>query len=178
MAVVEVLRERLQQDGRRRLLAEEPRAFGAEAVSHSRRCGRFRACRVRKFSHIKHRASRGGPLCLRLSFFALRITTLKRSLPNARSDDEETFDRSLRCPITQNVMRNPVICADGHSYDRHAIEEWLQRHQAHPTSPLTNEVLPHTNVSLVASHRIMRGLPGVCAMPKHPRHKAACPPCV
>ncbi len=31
-------------------------------------------------------------------------------------------------------MRDPVVCADGHSYERAVIEEWLQDHD---TSPLT-----------------------------------------
>ena len=34
-------------------------------------------------------------------------------------------------------------CADGHSYERAAIEEWLA---AHNTSPLTNEELANTTL--------------------------------
>ena len=37
-------------------------------------------------------------------------------------------------------MANPVICADGHSYERGSIERWLA---AHGTSPLTGRALPH-----------------------------------
>ena len=55
-------------------------------------------------------------------------------------DDELTDDMGCRCPITQEIMRDPVICADGHSYDRGAIHAWLQ---AHDTSPLTGSVLNH-----------------------------------
>ncbi|KAH7428593.1 hypothetical protein KP509_09G007800 [Ceratopteris richardii] len=36
--------------------------------------------------------------------------------------------------ITQEIMRDPVITADGHSYERTAIEKWL--------NPKTGEVLP------------------------------------
>ncbi|KAJ1445654.1 hypothetical protein M885DRAFT_414912, partial [Pelagophyceae sp. CCMP2097] len=39
------------------------------------------------------------------------------------------------CPITLTMMRDPVLCADGHSYERRAIDGWLR---AHATSPLTN----------------------------------------
>ena len=42
------------------------------------------------------------------------------------------------CPITHEVMEDPVTAADGHTYDRFAIEEWLKTHR---TSPMTNEVL-------------------------------------
>jgi serine/threonine protein kinase len=43
------------------------------------------------------------------------------------------------CPITQDVMRDPVILQDGHSYERKAIVDWLKRSNR---SPLTNEELP------------------------------------
>lgn len=41
--------------------------------------------------------------------------------------------------ITQEIMQDPVITADGHSYERTAIEKWLKYHD---TSPKTGEVLP------------------------------------
>ncbi|CAM6008603.1 unnamed protein product [Sphagnum balticum] len=41
--------------------------------------------------------------------------------------------------ITQEVMQDPVITADGHTYERSAILRWLQTHD---TSPITGEVLP------------------------------------
>ena len=35
----------------------------------------------------------------------------------------------MRCPITQEVMRDPVLCeADGQTYERAAITAWLQQH--------------------------------------------------
>jgi hypothetical protein len=47
------------------------------------------------------------------------------------------------CPITQDVMEDPVVCADGHSYERAAITQWLL---ARDTSPCTNALLLHKNV--------------------------------
>ena len=44
------------------------------------------------------------------------------------------------CPITLVMMRDPVITADGHTYERAAIEEWLE---AHSTSPCTGAPLAH-----------------------------------
>lgn len=55
----------------------------------------------------------------------------------------------LRCPISLEVMRDPVMAADGHSYERAAIERWLA---AHRTSPMTGRVLPHCE--LVPNHRL------------------------
>lgn len=44
------------------------------------------------------------------------------------------------CPIRQSPMICPVVAADGHSYDRKAIERWVV---AHGTSPMTNMALPN-----------------------------------
>lgn len=45
----------------------------------------------------------------------------------------------FRCPITREVMADPVIAGDGHTYERAAIEHWLTQHMS---SPMTNEPLP------------------------------------
>lgn len=45
----------------------------------------------------------------------------------------------LQCPITMTIMEDPVICSDGFSYERSAIESWLRTNN---TSPKTNEILP------------------------------------
>ena len=48
------------------------------------------------------------------------------------------------CPITHTLMMDPVFTADGHTYEREVIEQWLETHD---TSPLTNEVLAHKHVT-------------------------------
>ena len=45
----------------------------------------------------------------------------------------------LVCPISFEVFTDPVVCMDGQTYERSAIEEWLIDHD---TSPLTNAKLP------------------------------------
>ena len=47
------------------------------------------------------------------------------------------------CAITGTLMRDPVATADGHIYERRAIEKWLQRNS---TSPMTGLPLPHKEV--------------------------------
>ena len=54
------------------------------------------------------------------------------------------------CPITQELMQNPVVAADGHSYEEKAIVQWLQT--GHNSSPLTGEKLNHR--SLIQNHRL------------------------
>lgn len=54
------------------------------------------------------------------------------------SDKAEALEKNWQCPITSELFTDPVICDDGHTYERTAIEMWLQTHN---TSPLTNSVL-------------------------------------
>ncbi|XP_055456565.1 WD repeat, SAM and U-box domain-containing protein 1 isoform X3 [Psammomys obesus] len=44
------------------------------------------------------------------------------------------------CPITRELMKDPVIASDGYSYEREAMENWI--HKKKRTSPMTNLVLP------------------------------------
>lgn len=38
------------------------------------------------------------------------------------------------CPITMQIMTDPVILTDGHVYERKAIEQWLTTHDTSPIS--------------------------------------------
>ncbi|XP_010448470.1 PREDICTED: U-box domain-containing protein 35-like [Camelina sativa] len=42
------------------------------------------------------------------------------------------------CPLLKDVMNEPCVAADGYTYDRRAIEEWLEEHD---TSPMTDSPL-------------------------------------
>eukprot|EP00850_Spirogloea_muscicola_P004235 SM000018S03600 [mRNA] locus=s18:263762:267619:+ [translate_table: standard] len=44
------------------------------------------------------------------------------------------------CPITKEVMKEPVVTADGHTYERDAIARWLSERDV---SPMTNCTLLH-----------------------------------
>ena len=48
------------------------------------------------------------------------------------------------CPITMEVMKEPVICSDAHTYERSAIEKWLSTNNC---SPMTRQII--TNNSLI-----------------------------
>ncbi|KAK9809134.1 hypothetical protein WJX72_009911 [[Myrmecia] bisecta] len=59
---------------------------------------------------------------------------------------------TIRCPITLSIMRDPVVAADGFTYERSAIECWLQTSN---TSPMTNMCLAHKLLSPNISIKIM-----------------------
>lgn len=48
------------------------------------------------------------------------------------------------CPITQELMQDPVIAQDGHTYERSAIESWFQHGSG--LSPMTNQPLPNDSI--------------------------------
>ncbi|KAL0028774.1 hypothetical protein WJX79_006642 [Trebouxia sp. C0005] len=56
--------------------------------------------------------------------------------------DNKVMDLFL-CPITQVLMKDPVIAADGHTYERAAMQSWLALHQ---TSPVTGAALSHAKL--------------------------------
>ena len=72
---------------------------------------------------------------------------------DAKNDfaDEARRPEEHRCPITLEVMRNPVVAADSHSYEREAISEYL-RINAHAKSPSTG--LPLKNKDLFDNHSL------------------------
>ncbi|KAM5577033.1 hypothetical protein ABKV19_007733 [Rosa sericea] len=57
------------------------------------------------------------------------------------------------CPIFQEVMKDPHVAADGFSYEREAIGEWLR--MGRDTSPMTNLQLTHTTL---VPNRTLRSL--------------------
>ena len=64
---------------------------------------------------------------------------------------EEEPPEDFICPITTELMADPVMAADGHAYERTAIERWLATKS---TSPMTGEALEHTFLS--PSHMVRR----------------------
>ncbi|EOD19557.1 hypothetical protein EMIHUDRAFT_209151 [Emiliania huxleyi CCMP1516] len=67
------------------------------------------------------------------------------------SVEEEEPPADFVCPITTEVMSDPVMAADGQSYERTAIERWLATKS---TSPLTGEELEFTR--LFPNHTLRR----------------------
>lgn len=58
----------------------------------------------------------------------------------AAPEDDFKFNapESLKCPISLELMRDPVVTSDGHTYERATINQWLEEHA---TSPLTGLLL-------------------------------------
>uniref|UniRef100_A0A3Q3JQD0 WD repeat, SAM and U-box domain-containing protein 1 n=1 Tax=Monopterus albus TaxID=43700 RepID=A0A3Q3JQD0_MONAL len=64
------------------------------------------------------------------------IEALKAEQSGSEAPDE------FLCPITRELMKDPVIAADGYSYERESIESWIRG--KNKTSPMTNLPLQTT----------------------------------
>lgn len=75
-----------------------------------------------------------------LSKFQVKVETLRNNTKSVLKGID-----SFLCPITREVMEDPVIAADGHTYEREAIELWF-RNNRNPRSPKTNQILSSTQL--------------------------------
>ena len=57
------------------------------------------------------------------------------------------------CPITHDIMRDPVTLADGHSYERESIQNWLA---SYSTSPATGA--PLADRTLTPNHALRNSI--------------------
>ena len=70
-----------------------------------------------------------------------QIACLETSLHGSQRADPADPPRQLCCPITLELMSDPVVAADGHTYERAAIERVFSETTS-PRSPITGAVLP------------------------------------
>jgi len=80
-----------------------------------------------------------------------RVAEEQPPQPEAPPREEEPPPADFICPITTELMSDPVMAADGHSYERSAIERWLATKS---TSPMTGEALVHS--FLAPNHTLRR----------------------
>ncbi|KAL9655530.1 hypothetical protein ABK040_002197 [Willaertia magna] len=65
----------------------------------------------------------------------LNIDEIERKINKWKSNLEELY-----CPISHQIMKDPVILETGHTFERHSIEEWLLNNN---TCPITRKQLEY-----------------------------------
>jgi hypothetical protein len=83
----------------------------------------------------------------------LQSYTRRHGTPSGFSDEDSVTRQPpsyFICPISQEVMREPRVAADGFTYEAESLREWLDN--GHETSPMTNLKLAHNN--LVPNHAL------------------------
>lgn len=75
--------------------------------------------------------------------------------------DEIEIPSHFLCPISIQLMRDPVIVATGMTYDRESIEKWLFTCK-NSTCPMTKQELPNTD--LTPNHNLRRLIQAWCTV--------------
>lgn len=73
---------------------------------------------------------------------------------------EVTVPSFFLCPISLELMRDPVTLSTGMSYDRESIEKWLT--SGRNTCPTTNQTLEPSNQELIPNHTLRRLIQAWC----------------
>mmetsp|Transcript_28743 Transcript_28743/g.37726 ORF Transcript_28743/g.37726 Transcript_28743/m.37726 type:complete len:759 (+) Transcript_28743:142-2418(+) len=76
-----------------------------------------------------------------------QVSKMTSKLIGSRRQPDDNVDNDIPltfiCPITQELMKDPVIDNDGNSYEREAIEDWVRQNG---TSPITRAPLSATDL--------------------------------
>jgi hypothetical protein len=75
----------------------------------------------------------------------------------------------ITCPITRDIMTDPVIAPDGMTYERESITSWLEQHA---TSPITRQRM---NCAALIPNRAIKNIIDKLARPQQPESKGQQP---
>ncbi|KAK4742872.1 hypothetical protein SAY87_000873 [Trapa incisa] len=95
----------------------------------------------------------------REALLALREIKTRRPSSDARSPSLKLLGAATscpeeyRCPLSKELMRDPVILSTGQTYDRLSIQKWLKA--GNRTCPQTQQVLTHT---VITPNHLIRGM--------------------
>ncbi|BFZ22696.1 hypothetical protein BsWGS_25735 [Bradybaena similaris] len=84
-----------------------------------------------------------GPLGHRNKILRER-TAVRQTVISGKRTEQNSIPDEFLCPITHELMRDPVIASDGYTYDRQAIVSWITKEHR---SPMTNVLLTSTEVT-------------------------------
>lgn len=88
---------------------------------------------------------------------ALRELKLKRSVGlkacDSRCGGDTAVPEEFKCPLSMELMRDPVIIASGQTFDRPFIQKWLKA--GNRACPRTQQVLSHT---ILTPNHLIRGM--------------------
>ncbi|KAK6150303.1 hypothetical protein DH2020_015235 [Rehmannia glutinosa] len=83
---------------------------------------------------------------------------IKASKGMINQDIELTIPIHFKCPISLDLMKDPVTLSTGITYDRESIEKWIEA--GHVTCPVTNQVL--RNFDQIPNHSIRKMIQDWC----------------
>lgn len=82
----------------------------------------------------------------------------KKGLLESNLEMELTIPAHFRCPISLDLMKDPVTLSTGITYDRDSIEKWIE--SGNQTCPVTNQLL--TTFDQIPNHAIRKMIQDWC----------------
>jgi hypothetical protein len=82
------------------------------------------------------------------------VVLTRASLVRRATNGPPQAPASFYCPVSMELMSDPVMVATGHTYDRTCIERWLQ--QGNRTCPVTGMRLRH--LELTPNHALRNAI--------------------
>lgn len=82
----------------------------------------------------------------------------KEQVPVTDLDLEVVIPNHFRCPVSLDLMKDPVTLPTGITYDRGSIEKWVEA--GNKTCPVTNQVL--TTFDMIPNHAIRKMIQDWC----------------
>lgn len=102
-----------------------------------------------KYIHIQHHVNNTHTITFDLlnmlmldkkSKFNIMASPFIQEEPNHNSNETvSNIPKEYICPISSDVMKDPVVASDGFTYERRYIQEWITCNKAR--SPMTNQPL-------------------------------------
>ncbi|XP_010279125.1 PREDICTED: U-box domain-containing protein 21-like [Nelumbo nucifera] len=87
-----------------------------------------------------------------------RRASKNQERPEGNLDMEVTIPTHFRCPISLELMKDPVTLSTGITYDRESIETWIE--SGNQTCPVTNQVL--RSLDQIPNHAIRKMIQDWC----------------
>ena len=81
------------------------------------------------------------------------LNSEQAQMQNAPDTVERAYPLDFECPITLDIMHNPVVASDGHSYEKTALVSWFAA--GNTRSPKTNDEM---DTSLMLPNHSLRNL--------------------
>jgi len=104
-----------------------------DSIQHFRRNFRLIEMEKEREKKEKQEASKISPECEK-NMEKMEKQELEKNMEKTG----KVIPNALRCPITREILHDPVLATDGWVYERSAIEKWFETHN---TSPMTNQKL-------------------------------------
>lgn len=82
--------------------------------------------------------------CVLYGATEMQVEVLEEVLEEPSNCEDVKVPEDFRCPISLDLMMDPVIVATGQTYERTAITRWME--EGHNTCPKSGLLMAHTNL--------------------------------